>query len=437
MPLRSVEACPTFYLRMAPKHDRQIKPAFRNAWMRVFAPSSAAIVLLAAWLCASPFLRETQAQDGQPVEVAPAISANRFLFVFDTSTAMNARQPNMNKVLEEVINSGGNGQLRNGDTLGVWTFSQEVHSEFPLQTWGADPRDLMAPRIEGLLRKQPYTGMSRLDKALQAMLEVMRHSDFITVMIVSSGESRMKGTPFDKEINDLYQQYLRESKGREGVVVTILQANGGKIVRYAVTAPPWPTVIPKVPLTSNPPPVVATPRPAVPSLIITKPPPPAVKSEVTVVPVETPPAPSVSPAPAPSLPPTQIITPLPVEITAAGPTPAPPVQPAPKPASPPSEIPPPIATSPPPAISKPPASPPQTPANDSATVTAITPRASYSTNRALAFAATESTGRSNFLLIAGATLALIGVLLIVMMLRRERTPSGPSFITRSMGNRRK
>ncbi len=60
---------------------------------------------------------------------------NRFLFIFDTSKNMKPRIENVQRALNTLLVTSFSGQLHKGDTIGVWTFNQELQTKgFPLQT---------------------------------------------------------------------------------------------------------------------------------------------------------------------------------------------------------------------------------------------------------------------------------------------------------------
>ena len=83
--------------------------------------------LLLAAICFLPQLRAQPA--APPVE-------NRYLFIFDTSSAMKKRVPSVQRALNNLLVTSMGGQLRAGDSLGVWTFDRELHAgKVPLQIW--------------------------------------------------------------------------------------------------------------------------------------------------------------------------------------------------------------------------------------------------------------------------------------------------------------
>src|SRR2546426_10053828 len=66
----------------------------------------------------------------------PAPSGNRFLFVVETSAAMNHLEHGGRQAVFDLIYSGFEGRMRKGDTYGIWTFNQNVYAGvYPMQVW--------------------------------------------------------------------------------------------------------------------------------------------------------------------------------------------------------------------------------------------------------------------------------------------------------------
>ena len=71
---------------------------------------------------------------------ASVSSSNRYLFIVDTSRAMKSRADGVVKTVQDLLTSGLGGQLRRGDSLGLWIFNDELYAgRFPLQEWSPDP----------------------------------------------------------------------------------------------------------------------------------------------------------------------------------------------------------------------------------------------------------------------------------------------------------
>src|SRR5881396_2162018 len=51
----------------------------------------------------------------------PTSPSNRYLFIVETSRSMQRRSDGMLAAVQQLLNSGIGGQLKRGDTLGIWT----------------------------------------------------------------------------------------------------------------------------------------------------------------------------------------------------------------------------------------------------------------------------------------------------------------------------
>src|SRR5579884_1811871 len=242
----------------------------------------------------------------QPKTSEPPPISNRFLFIVDTSSAMKGLQQDELKVVYELLSTSASGQMHAGDSVGLWTFNQDVYSDLPAQTWTAENHEQVIQRTLTFLQQQRYAKASRLENALADMREVIQASDIITVFIISSGHGKMSGTPFDKEINALYKQALADMKHDPKPVITVLQARAGKIVHFTVNAPPWPVVVPEIPIPIRAAPVFAaqtTPEsPVQQSPIANASPSPATTSDHPVVSARVPPPVTQNPVQSPQVP---------------------------------------------------------------------------------------------------------------------------------------
>jgi hypothetical protein len=246
----------------------------------------------------------------------------RFLFIFDTSSAMKNRVDSVQKALNAMLATSISGQLHSGDSIGVWTFNQDLSAgNFPLQTWNADAAVMIASNLTKFVGNQRYAKIARFE-ALQPLLnQVVQGSERLTVLIFCDGTVKASGTPFDAGINQMFQQKLSEqSKAREPFVI-LLRSQLGKFTGCAMSLPPAPLNIPAFPpwpppppppKPTNPPPPVVTS--VVPSLIVI-----GTKVSTNLPPPETNSPPTNAPAPPPVIPPPVVAT---VQPTNAPPAPA-------------------------------------------------------------------------------------------------------------------
>jgi hypothetical protein len=372
--------------------------------------------------------------------IPSTLSSNRFLFVLDTSAAMKKKLPEMLAAVDQILGSSASGQLREGDTLGLWTFNQDVYAKFPLQTWGRIGSGDISLLIHSFMQHQRFTNSINLDKTLREMFGVMSVSDIITVVLIYGGEEPIKGTPFDMQINRFLKANVKASKGKGVPAVVVLESKGGAAFDYAVSASPWPVEIPPIP---QPPP--PEPKPAPPAVTETvKPPAPVAKLPPLILsgPQSTRTAPPPVPAPpVPVVTAEKTVTPAPVVNSppAAAPEPVSPPSALPEPAF--TPVPPPTAATPAPEptakISLAPSNETATPVSTSTVAVAPEPAATPLPGPApLAQAVLPVTTRPVGYLIAGLVLAVVAIALIILMLKGSRQKGGPSFISRSISEKK-
>lgn len=366
---------------------------------------------------------------------------NRFLFVFSTSADMKKRLPAVKAELNDILATSLGGQLRSGNSIGVWTFGQNLRAgQFPPQHWRPEDAAAMADIINKFLRAQHYAGSNRFDALQPALDEVIRNSARLTVLIFCDGGDKINWTPYADGINQAFQQRLAEQKRAKQPFVLVLRAQLGNYVGCTMNFPPGmvnlpdfpPLPPPPPPVKTSPPAAVVKPPPAGPPLVIvgthifTNWPPPGLPP-VPAVPMNVAPATSGNPV-APAIPPAP---PLPTN-----PIPAPPTNPV----APEIPIAPPAPANPAPVIqtnaASPPTNPPvpamssrSSPANP-VPARPVQPVAAATTNTVTP---PENAGADHqgMILISGALLVVAGALAVFAWVRSRRTDPG-SLITRSM-----
>ncbi len=285
---------------------------------------------------------------------ADSATANRWLLIFDTSSAMHGRSKATEEMVADLLTTGMHGRLHQRDTIGIWTFSDKLHAgEAPLQIWSAEKSQMIARHTLQYLEAFRYGKSANLQVVLTNMFAVVDSSDFITIILFSDGDQPIKGTPFDDEINKQYKDNYKQQKKAGMPIVTLFQAKGGTFLTNTVNFGPWPINIPPVPAPPAPKPVEpqAAPKPAPPPQTA----PPIIydgRKSQSDIPENTAPVATnvaeVAPAAVTqeSVTATPAETPAVVQTAETPPTPAPAVAETPQPAA----TPPPVATSPPPEI---------------------------------------------------------------------------------------
>lgn len=240
------------------------------------------------------FLNDVSAQTNS----APS---NRWLFIVDTSRGMQRRADATWQIAASLVDSGMHGQMRPGDSIGLWTFNDALHSgQFPLQEWQPGDSRAIAQRVFDFLKAQKFEKDSRLEKIMPEMNQVIAASEFITVVLISDGSTEIHGTPFDASINASYQAWRDQQEKSAMPFVTLLRARDQKISQYIINTPPFPLDLPALPEELLKPRVVKPavaeapkPEPAKPRVV----PPLILSGKKKEIPVETP-APIVAEPPA-------------------------------------------------------------------------------------------------------------------------------------------
>lgn len=208
---------------------------------------------------------------------APVSFPDRYLFIVDTSAAMRRRAPAVQKAVENLLRSSMAAQLQRGDTLGVWTFNDQLYAgRLPLQNWTPETADLITSNVVRYLKAQTYTGESRFEAVVPTLRRIVGDSPRLTILLVSDGNEPITGTPFDAEIKRALDSKAREQEKARMPFVTVLRAVRGRIANATVNLAPWPVEFPRFPPEPKvveapkpePKPKPEPPRPTVPNLIV-------------------------------------------------------------------------------------------------------------------------------------------------------------------------
>jgi len=169
---------------------------------------------------------------------AAGVPSNRWLLVVETSKQSRSLSNELAYVAGALVKGGMKGQVRSGDTLGLWTYSDDLHDVvFPIQVLGPGRNHQVGPWVHDFLGGRKYDKKGHFAKAVSPALDLIKDSDYITVIILSGGTEKVTGTPFDDKINDAFDTLKKQVKKEQVVVATVLRGRHGKITDYAVMLP--------------------------------------------------------------------------------------------------------------------------------------------------------------------------------------------------------
>jgi hypothetical protein len=201
--------------------------------------------VLVGFLLAFAFVLPAIAQTN---ELQSSPLANRYLLVVETSRSMQRRAPGTLNALTDLLGSGFHGQIRPDDTLGVWTFGEDLYTgRFPLQHWSPQNQAAISKRIVDFVGEEKYEKQPNFDKLLPALNQLVKNSPFITIILVTDGEDKIQGTPFDSRINELFDDWRERQQKAQMPFLTVLRGKRGVVIDYTVNPAPWPVEMPPLP----------------------------------------------------------------------------------------------------------------------------------------------------------------------------------------------
>ena len=173
----------------------------------------------------------------------------RFLFLIDTSSAMSRQKTVTMDAVSRLLLSGIGGRIQPGDAWNLWTVDSQLHTDqFPPQRWEPEKRAEVANQMYRFLRSQPFKKkQSPLEKPLAVVAEAAELSEGLTVFLFTDGSAPVKGTPFDKSINDIFAKHAAGMRKAKKPFVTVFVAKDGRIAAHAVSPGSEQIYIPPLP----------------------------------------------------------------------------------------------------------------------------------------------------------------------------------------------
>ena len=177
----------------------------------------------------------------------PAANSNRFLLLLDTSLAMKPLETAQRETTFDLVYSGLRGQMTNGDTYGLWLAGEKNDTSFPMESWKLKHAVELAAKAAVHVKDRGYKGRGALDTALADAKRVVQNVGDLTVVLVSNGETPVQGTPFDEAINARFTELAPVMKQAGVTLNTVLVAQDGEFVAWAVNSPEFLIEMPSLP----------------------------------------------------------------------------------------------------------------------------------------------------------------------------------------------
>jgi hypothetical protein len=358
---------------------------------------------------------------------------NRWLFIFDTSAGMKSRVPAVQYEINSLFSTSMSSQLHIDDTIGVWTFDEQLHTRvYPLTLWVPEDASIVASNMNKFIGKQHYANSPHLDVIAPMVTQLVKNSTRLTVLIFCDGESQLNWTPYTNGVNQVFTQWKDSQKKQKQPFVVVLRSQLGEYIGCTANFPPGAVKLLQFPPLPPPPkPTNAAPPPPPQT---NKPPPVRMAAPLIIVgtKVQTNWPPPPKPATTNTAPPTSVVqmaetnvpSPAPANVVAPADT-IPPAQPV-------MQISPPVITNANVEIKPPPPQPKPQPTNAVAvTQTNVAPAPPVAPANAASPPEDSGLNRTAAFAIGAAALLVAAVMTAGLVFRARRKDRG-SLISRSM-----
>src|SRR5271168_4267774 len=110
-----------------------------------------------------------------PADDAPTMARreNRFLFIVDTSSAMRGYSNAVVQSVAGLLASDMRGELRQGDTIGLWLYNDQLDPQYPMQLWSKADKGAIVDEMAAFLRGRRYERLAHLDKVMPALNQLI------------------------------------------------------------------------------------------------------------------------------------------------------------------------------------------------------------------------------------------------------------------------
>ncbi len=233
---------------------------------KLFRMAQIILALLAGFLFAPKIFAQDVAQDELQMD-------NRFLFIFSTSAEMKSRVKATQSELNQLLAFGIRGEMRAGDTLGVWTIDNQLRAgQFPMLNWSPENAASIAGEINKFVGRQTFSRTNNFAALTNTLNQVIESSPQLTILIFCDGESKFTGTPYDDGINRVFAEREAALKKSKLPFVIVLRTQLGKYIVCTVNFPPGMVNVPPFQPIPKPAPVIVNNPPPV--INVNVPPPP-------------------------------------------------------------------------------------------------------------------------------------------------------------------
>lgn len=183
--------------------------------------------------------------DSVPPENPP-----RFLIIVEKSEATEALRLDLPQTVFDLVYRGANGHLPDGAVFEIWLFGAEtIFRGFQPQMLTTQNHLPLASRASGYVRAAKSGGKADVSKLVEHIRGAGEMGLELTVILVTAPDTRLNGTRSDREINGVLDANAETQRTAGRPFITSIRVQDGQLAAFVVSDSPFTMVIPPMPAT--------------------------------------------------------------------------------------------------------------------------------------------------------------------------------------------
>lgn len=158
-----------------------------------------------------------------------------FLFLIDSSSSMSAKANTVSLAIADMIEHGVSGLMDSGDTFLIWIIGNKIQTNlFKPMKWRKDDARHISNTAFLFLQSIRYGKTAKFDSIFSEISAFIRKQPQLILYIVSDGAKPINGTPFDKEIYNVFNLNYSKWQKEKIPVITAFVIENGIFVDWAI-----------------------------------------------------------------------------------------------------------------------------------------------------------------------------------------------------------
>ena len=181
-------------------------------------------------------------------EAHPMADPARFIFVIEKSERTRPLAAEVTQTLFDLVYRGANGHMPDGSVFEIWTFAEETAFRgFVPEMLTPTNRLKLASSAAAYLRGAPGRGQANVAKLVEHVRGASDLSSELTFILVTATETRLSGTSHDTEINRVFEANAENLRSLHRPFITTIRVQDRKIVGYSVSESAFSVTMPAMP----------------------------------------------------------------------------------------------------------------------------------------------------------------------------------------------